>query len=182
MVSLQAESSFWLHYEPEYPSSDDYISVDKPSVSSYPFSMIQNSTGDLTVENIMLTYAPNSFTHAYISYPKRFSDTDHYTLFVPLQSKHMDTALDMINTPGFSFKTKERRAYGQTQMEELLLQSMCPFRIHPFQLIGRQTSIDTLFQPNTFYIDIYGNINKTSRHIVSYIEFPHATIFFINSL
>lgn len=181
MVSLQAESSFWFHYEPDYPSSDDYISVDKPSVSSYPSYMIKNSTGDFIVENTLLTYAPNSFTRAYISYPKRFSDTDHYTLFVPLQSPHMDNAIDMINTPGFSFTSKERRVYGQSQMEELLLQSMCPFRIHPFQLRGRQTSVDTFFQPNTFFIDIYGNINKTHR-IMSYIEFPHATIFFIDSL
>jgi hypothetical protein len=175
MVSLQAESNYWFHYEPTYLSSNEYVGP--PSIPSYPSIMITESNGDPIVENALLKHAPNSFTQAYISYPKRFSSSDRYTLFIPLQSPHMDSVFDLIHTPGFSFKDRELRVLGKSELEELLLKSMCPFRIHPFQLQGRHTSINTLFQPNTFYIDRYGTINNT-HHIVSYIEFPHATLFF----
>lgn len=177
MVSLQTESNYWFHYEPTYPPSDQYISVDRPNDPSYPSIMIYDSIGDDNVEKALLYYAPNSFTREYCSYTKRFSNTDTYTLFVPLSSPDMDIATDMIETKGFSTENKERREKGSVIREQLLRQAMCPYKILPYQIQGRETTIDCLLQPNTFYIDKYGTMNHTYT-ITKYIECSNATLFF----
>lgn len=177
MVSLQAESNYWFHYEPTYPPSNEYISVDKPNYPSYPSIMIHDSIGDDNVEKALLYYAPNSFTREYCSYKKRFSNINTYTLFVPIASPDMDIAIDMIETKGFSTENKARREKGILLREQLLLHSMCPYKILPYQIQGRETTIDCLLQPNAFYIDKYGTINHTYT-ITKYIDFPNATLFF----
>lgn len=176
MVSLQAEGSFWYHYTPNYPPPNEYISVDQPSESSYPSIMITQSEGDLEVESFLKNVIPNSFTRLYLSYPKRFSYKDHYTLFIPIDSYQLDQVEELLFNKGFSFRDRELRALGETMKEEILLDTMCPFHIHPFQLQGRQTTIDTLFQSNSFLVDFYGNMR--GKRIQWYKEFKHATLFF----
>lgn len=176
MVSLQAEGSFWYHSTPHYPPSNEYISVEEPSSSSYPSIMITSSNEDPEVEVFLKHVLSNSFIRLYLSYPKRFSEKDHYTLFIPMVSDQMDQSEELLLNNGFSFRDREQRALGNTMKEELLLDAMCPFQIHPFQLKGRQTTIDTLLQPHSFLIDFYGNMR--GKKITWYKEFPHATLFF----
>ena len=176
MVSLQAEGSFWYHFTPNYPPSNQYISVDEPSESSYPSIMITASEGDLEVESFINNVISNSFTRLYLSYEKRFSHKDRYTLFIPIDSDQFNQVEELISNKNFSFRDRELRALGKIMKEEILLDSMCGFHIHPFQLKGRQTTIDTLFQPNSFFIDFYGNMRGKS--IKWYKEFNHATLFF----
>ena len=183
MVSLQAEGNFWFHYDEELPSDNDYVSAYLPNQqSSYPFLMVQDSIGDPPVEEIIRLHADPSFYESYLSYPKRFSKNDSYSLFVPLAQENSDesefkVAISLEKKDGYSFQDREIRTFGKIISETQLKQSMCSVRIQPFQLQDKHTSISTLYKDHSFLIDPNG-VFDGNKQIVSYKIFPHATLFF----
>jgi hypothetical protein len=174
MASLQTESNYWFHYEPEYPSEKKYVPVSFATESSYPSIMIHDSDGDPIVEELLKKHGDPLFVSSYLAYPKRFSKHDNYTLFVPISENNMlMEAHELILNPGKSFRDRENKTYGNIVNEQLLAFSMCPFRITPQQIQGRSVSIS-----RSFLISPDGHLSFSNKKIKYYITLPHAVLFF----
>lgn len=186
MVSLQAEGNYWFHYE-DYKEDHDNPSINQyvPAYSTLGYSpyedslMINESIGDSVIEEEIRKHVQNGHVAAYLAYPKRFSSSDRYSLFIPLESPLMDEAIVLSQTKGYAHDDYEKRAQGQLLVETLLKASMVPFLIHPFQLQDRQVTVDT--NGPTFYIGQLGYINQNPDvYIKSYQEFPNATVYYLS--
>lgn len=179
MVSIQAESSPWFHYHPVMPSEQEYVSTFIPTlVPSYEadMRMLPTSIGDTEVEEKIITYLQNPFVAAYLTSPLRFSSSDRYTLFIPIICPQTEESLLMQFHKGKSFEDRELRVQGLAWREALLLRHMVPHRILPDQIQNQEVHIES--KNGFFNVNAYGWIDPDNM-IEHYIEFPHATIFFI---
>ena len=181
MVSLQAESTPWFHFYHPPPEENLYISTYATTLCpSYEcdIELIPPTSGDPEVEQSILKYLQNSFVAAYLSSPLRFSSHEHYTLFLPIQCDDMEASLVKLFTEGHSFEQRQVRVEGQAWQESILLHHMCPYRILPEELQKQQVNVTT--KRGQFNLNEYGWITPENQ-ILHYLEFPHATLFFITS-
>lgn len=179
MVSLQSESTPWFHYQRTLPKEGDYIPTYTPTeYPSYEYDMqlIKKTDGDPLVEETILTYLQNEFVFSYLTSDLRYSSADRYTLFLPINCLGMEDNISKISTTGFSFEDRQIRVEGKANRDRLLKQHMVPFRILPEQL--KEKEVHILTKEGFFDVNEYGWITS-SNQVVKFIEFPHATIFFI---
>lgn len=179
MVSLQAESTPWFHYQQDLPSEDEYVSTYEPtSCPSYECDtqLLSKPNGDPLVEQDIQRYLQNVFVYEYLFSPLRGSDS--YTLFLPIQCPRMNLAVTDMILQGESWEDRTRRAEGKKERDHLLLTHLCPYQIYPEQVQERDTRITT--HGGTFMINSYGWITPTN--CIHYVkEYPHATVFFITT-
>jgi len=183
MVSLQAANNHWLSYsnEEQLPSTKYYIGTYFTQTPSYQseLSLKDEPTPDLQVLHTLAKYN-SSFSKLYQSYTNAFSDTDQYTLFIPLESPLTDELLSIQKyaSEGFSHKDKKMVTESTSQLQRLLELHMVASVIRPNQLEYRTTKIKTRSK-EVIEIDQYGHINYQDNKILQSISFPHATIFLI---
>jgi hypothetical protein len=182
MVSLQAANNNWLAYsnEEQLPSTKDYIGTYFTQTPSYQseLSLKDDPTPDLQVLHTLANYK-NSFSQLYQSYTNAFSDTEQYTLFIPLESPLTDELLSIqkYSSEGFSHKDKKLLTESTLQLQRLLERHMVASVIRPNQLEYRNTRITTRGK-EIIEINEKGYINQHNK-ILQSISFPHATIFLI---
>jgi hypothetical protein len=184
MVSLQAANNNWLAYgnEEQLPAAQDYIGTYRMVSPSYQneLTLTESHVPDHQVLETLANY-DNSFSELYQSYPKAFSATDQYTLFLPLTSSLTDTLLasQRKSSQGFSHKDKKYAVEAATQLQNLLERHMVDSVIRPNQLEYRTTRVRTRGK-EVFEINQYGHINHDETNkIVQSVSLPHATIFLI---
>jgi len=182
MVSLQAANNHWLSYsnEEQLPSSKDYIGTYFTQTPSYQseLSLKDETTPDHQVLQTLSKYN-SSFSQLYQSYTNAFSDTDQYTLFIPIESPLTDELLSIqkYSSEGFSHKDKKFLLESTSQLQRLLERHMVSSVIRPNQLEYRTTRIRTRGK-EVIEINEKGYINQHNK-ILQSISFPHATIFLI---
>ena len=180
MVSLQCESTPWFHYDHPAPQEGyvaTYASTLCPSYSC-DLELITKTTGDSIVETAIQRYLQNEFVRQYLRSPLRYSSTDRYTLFLPINCPRMNEAIDMVESDGYSFLDRETRTFGASLRDEVLREHMSPYHILPEQIQNADTTIETT--GGWFGISSYGNIRPDNK-VEYYLAFPHATVYFISS-
>ena len=180
MASLQAESTPWFHYEWVLPNENEYISTYNPSErSSYEndYTLIHNTLGDPIIEQKITSYLQNSFVYAYLSSPLRYSYTDKYTLFLPIQCPIMDQAIQYITTKGFGYEDRLQRTNGVTIRDNLLQRHMCPYTILPEQIKDQQVRITT---KKDFFTLTSGYVTDSNK-ILYYITLPDVSLYFLQT-
>ena len=183
MVSLQAANNHWLSYsnEEQLPSTKDYIGTYFTQTPSYQseLSLKDEQYPDQQILHTLSKYK-NSFSQLYQSYTNAFSDSDQYTLFIPLESPLTDELLSIqkYSSEGFSHKDKKFLLESTLQLQRLLELHMVPSVIRPNQLEYRNTRIKTRGK-EIIEINPHGYINQQDNKILQSISFPHATIFLI---
>jgi len=179
MVSLQSESTPWFHYQRSLPKEGEYIPTYTPTEYpsyEYDMSLVPSVSGDTLVEETIYKYLQNDFVFSYVASSFRYSSTDMYTLFLPINCPMMEDSISKMNTNGYSFEDRQVRIEGSFERDRLLKQHMVPFRIRPEQV--QKSDVHIQCKEGFFDVNAYGWITS-SNQIVKYIEFPHATIFFI---
>ena len=187
MVSLQTANTAWLAYGDSevVPHPSLYISPFRSAEPSYPSALPLSESVVVTDHIVLHSLYPKyltSFLSAYTRYPKAFTQSDRYTIFLPLSSPIVDelVRIQSENEAGFSHKNKKYVAESEHKIEQLLRHHMVPVKIMPHQIEYRSTTIQAL--ESTISINQYGEINRDpSNRIESYLTFPHATIFFTTS-
>jgi hypothetical protein len=178
MVSLQAESTPWFHYNKELPSISEYIPPYSTTVCpSYECDtqFIYDSKGDPTIEYEIQRYLQNSFVFSYCNSPFRYEKKQSYTLFLPIDSTLLDECNVILGTIGKSFDDRVLQTETRTIRDNIIQNHMCSYQSLPEQLQGKTTRIET---KGGYFIQTNGMILPDIT-IEYWIIFPRVSIFFI---
>lgn len=178
MVSLQAESTPWFHYNKPLPDNNDY--VPHYSITTCPsyecnMQLRSHSQGDPEMEYEIQRYLQNSFVVEYCTSLFRYKQGESYTLFLPIESSLMDECQTILHTPGYSFDDRVLHTEATTIRDNLLQHHMCSYQLLPDQLQGKENRIET---KRGYFIQSNGHITPDSK-IEYWIVFPRVTLFFI---
>lgn len=178
MVSLQAESTPWFHYNKELPSITEYIPPYSTTICpSYECDtqLIYESKGDPYIEYEIQRYLQNSFVFAYCNAPFRYEKGQSYTLFLPIESTLIDECNSILGRIGKSFNDRVVDTETRTIRDNIIQQHMCSYQLLPEQLQGKTTRIET---KKGYIIQTNGMILPDIK-IEYWIIFPRVSIFFI---
>ena len=178
MSSTQQGIFPWYTIERETPSVQEYIPVSYEQDSSYEHLALRELEYDMDVIETIKKTVSNDFVKLYAAFPYMFSSTDRYTLFIPMNCDTITKAANQWNSPGNSYQDRQLRTEAYSAIERILKQHMVSYRIEPSQVIGQQVTIES---NNTIFSVDEGQINQTENKILSHLQFPNATVFFISS-
>lgn len=181
MVSLQAESTPWFHYEQEVPDTNEYVPTYAiTTCPSYECNMqlLLPTTGDPFIEYEIKRHLQNSFVSQYCMSAFRYQKDDYYTLFLPIHSPLMTEYITILDKKGYSFENRYHRTEASIQRDQLLESHMCSYQILPEQIENKNTRVQ--MKNGYITIDSNGWITRQSR-ILYWKTVPCVTLFFITN-
>lgn len=180
MSSIQAPTTAWMAYSDatRMPPPTLYVAPFRASLTSYNQEE-ERVVDPRLVETLSSVSSP--FLTAYYLSKKAFGEDDHYTLFFPLDSSHIEGLMDVHENAslGYSYKDKKFKAESESRLEQILQNHMVSVKINPRQIQYRNTRVTTVGGA-VIHIDEQGSINDGVSNIHQYLTLPNCTVFIIS--
>lgn len=175
MVSLQSSLFPWFTFDRELPETNKFIPAWYDKESSYEVPNLEKKQDEKVKKELSKN---NLFVSAYFHSEFQFSSDDNYSLFIPLDCSIIQLTLDTFSSLGKSYQDRLIREEAKIMIEEILKSHMVEYKIYPSQIQERDCTIET--KHGILFINKDGYLNKTDNQILKYMEFPHASLFFIS--
>jgi len=175
MVSLQSALFPWFTYDRKLPDINSFVPAWQDEESIYGKPLLEEKE-DGIVKQILPN--ENLFVSAYFNSEFQFSASDHYTLFIPMDTSTIEQSLEVFSTTGQSYQDRVIREETKIIIENVLKRHMVAYKVFPSQVEFNNITLET--KQGILFINQDGFLNESDNQILKYISLPHATLFFIS--